>query len=109
MPRVITITNEQELSGMIKYIRSQYEIGERSVSEEYGLGFDIKKIDKTYNVIFNWQGEPKYKAGDYDTEPETIYKAFEDSFAILEDEILSKLEQFVTDILHAVTETRITL
>ena len=52
-----TIYNDQELSGMIKMLIELFETNEGRINEEYGLGFNILKIDKTYNVTFNWVGK----------------------------------------------------
>lgn len=102
-----TIYNQEELSGMIKILIELFETNEGKL-DDYGLGFNILKINKTYNVQFNWFGKNVLVAiSDHDHEAEYKQDEFEDDFKILEDESLSKLEQYVTDVLYKVKETQL--
>ena len=103
-----TIFSEDELSGMIKMLIYSFDLHQKSINELYGLGFNIKKIEKTYNVDFHWQGKTiLVSLSTQEFEPEYDRQDYEESFMIREDESLSKLEQFVDDILFMVTETEI--
>ena len=103
-----TIYNDQELSGMIKMLIELFETNEGRINEDYGLGFNILKIDKTYNVTFYWVGKNVLVAlSGHDHEAEYEQEELEDDFKILEDESLSMLEQYVTDILDKVKQTEI--
>ncbi len=103
-----TIYSEDELSGMIKILIDLFETNNGRISEELGLGFHIKKIDKTYTAIFNWVGEKVLVSiSDHDHEPEYDETEFEKDFMIREDESLSKVEQYVTDILFEVKQTEL--
>jgi hypothetical protein len=72
------------------------------------MGFDIKKIESTYNVVFSWEGKQYLVCRETELEPaEYEYEQHADSFMIREDESISKLEQFVTDILSNVINTEL--
>lgn len=105
----IKIISTEHLKGIIDYMIYLYDTHERSINEQYGLGFVIKKTESTYNVIFTWEGETRELSAATELQPaETEQKLYEDYFSIREDESISKLEQFVTDILGQVTETELT-
>lgn len=101
-----TFENEQHLAGFIDAFIYLYDLHQNSINEEYGVGFQIKKINSTYNVEFYWQGKSFLVSRATEIEPpEYENEQHEDSFMILEDESVSKLEQFVTDILQQVVDT----
>lgn len=103
-----TIYNESELTGMIKILIELFEANEGKFDEILGLGFNIKKIERTYNVEFCWQGKTILVAlSTHDHEPEYDRRDHTSDFMILEDESLSKLEQYVNDILFEVKETEL--
>jgi hypothetical protein len=103
-----TIHNVEHLKGLIDAFVYLYDLHENSINEEYYLGFDIKKIESTYNVIFSWQGKQFLVSPATELEPaEHENEQHEDSFMILEDESISKLEQFVSDVLSNVIQTEL--
>lgn len=103
-----TIQNNEHLKGLIDAFIYLYDLHQNSINEELGLGFDVKKIESAYNVEFFWQGKQFLVAMATEMQPpEYENEQHEDSFMIREDESLSKLEQFVTDILSTVIETEL--
>lgn len=104
----LTIKSTEHLRGMIDMLIYQYDLNQFSLSDEYCMGFDIKKIESTYNVEFNWCGEWVTINEGEEHEPDKTQKQYDDCFSIKQDESLSKLDQFVTDILHDVRSTELT-
>lgn len=103
-----TIFSEDELGGMIKVLIYLYDLHENKINEQYGLGFSVKKIDRTYNVEFAWEGKSVLVAiSDHDHEPEYKTEQYEEHFSIRDDQEISVLEQLVSDVLFNVTQTEI--
>jgi hypothetical protein len=105
-----TIDNTPELVGMVKLLISQYSEYQKSIDEDVKLTFitDYNELTKDFTVVFSWVRELIL----VHTDPESSHQEYdevlgEEKFIIHETDSLLKLEQYVSDCLKPVSETKL--
>lgn len=105
-----TIDNTTELVGMIKLLICQYSEYQNRIDEDVKLTFltDYNELTKDYKVSFSWIAEMVL----IHTDPETSDKEYDEvpgveTFIFHETDSLIKLEQYVSDCLKPVSQTKL--
>lgn len=105
-----TIDNTAELAGMVKLLIVQYSEYQNRIDDDVKLTFitDHNEITKEYKVSFSWIAEMKL----LDVDTETSHKEYDEvpgmeELFIHETDSLIKLEQYVSDCLKPVSETKL--